>query len=259
MSPHLQLAIRRNPSQSHNHLKNPSSAARIPTMPPKRAATSVLLDAQPCPLRTSRRLRRVATLACCPHNNARSQPADNAARTEAPKPVWLLRHLEGECLLHPVGNCTCEAVQTPSLHQNEAWGVMAQRFKAMRECRATEQLLIFERTPTAHRRLRRSSIATTTLQSTPTRSPLPSPPPESSWVSQRRPPAALQSLIAAYRKAVPISERDALRVLPLQRMSSLSARPAPTSGLSPQGTGAVARRHSLATGTAGGWAHPLRG
>ena len=38
-------------------------------------------------------------------------------------------HRHGECLAHPRG-CDCERVQRPTMGQDEAWQVMALRFKA---------------------------------------------------------------------------------------------------------------------------------
>ena len=40
------------------------------------------------------------------------------------------RHLRNECLAHPWG-CDCEKVQLPTMGQNEAWQVMAIRYKAV--------------------------------------------------------------------------------------------------------------------------------
>ena len=39
----------------------------------------------------------------------------------------------GECLAHPSGCCDCEIVQLPTMSQNAAWKVMAQRFKAVHD------------------------------------------------------------------------------------------------------------------------------
>ena len=41
------------------------------------------------------------------------------------------RHRYGECLAHPL-RCDCEKVQRPTMDQNEAWQVLALRFKAVR-------------------------------------------------------------------------------------------------------------------------------
>ena len=65
---------------------------------------------------------------------ASSPPARRSSATQAILDVTdanfqARRHLHGECLAHPWG-CDCEKVQRPTLGHNEAWQLMAMRFKA---------------------------------------------------------------------------------------------------------------------------------
>ncbi|KAJ1478107.1 hypothetical protein T484DRAFT_1749750 [Baffinella frigidus] len=209
MSPRSQLAILRKLAKADIDSKNPSVATLIRTMekenttisrtytgespvlakrrPPPLArvsSTPVLPDAPPSPLRTSTRLSGM----------------DPLESIDARTPL-LMRHLQGECLRHPAGKCTCKAVTL--LEQDGAWLFMGQRFNA--------------RNPPSPRDHPERKTRTLSLK----QKEGPNSPSLSSTPHSRR--CTLTPLIAAYHKTLPRAAPDAAGVFPVTRCRSLGA------------------------------------
>ena len=88
---------------------------------------------------TTSKVRRSHTSAFVASAEPTTAPTRDAPAASAPAWVTVANfmahhHSHGECLAHPSGQgCDCEMVQLPTLGQDAAWKVMAQRFKAVHD------------------------------------------------------------------------------------------------------------------------------